>query len=1385
MSVVSAPDSLDDPLRRVAGYLNFSSGPPDIATVAAFNEVYAEASNGDPLTGLPAWLVVESWIRAMLVRMSADGGAFADVSLAERYIRLVWSDLLPAYMDFHRDQLFHQRPELLYNGFMLARACGAVLSVGSEHDDAQIVAAAIEQMDDFVGYRPVAVLENVDGQPYRHEFISTIPLYIRGAGLSAGPYRELLGRAIECLRSTDPGILRAAAFEIDHLEEISIDPRSYDFDHPVNRRPNYHFGQWDDRKITADGYYCRFVVRGVTLDSLLSRLQDEPTLDGDEAITEAAIVLAGTILMASGVSGWGPGAYGSDVTLSSLMKPIASYRDAFYDDQLAQIGGDHGKRLRDEAGRRHQPFGGVRQHLNAALARRRAAQLQYVQLARLYARMGYPDSATRQADNVAAASARLICRIDCSMTQGLRCLRSGDLETAAAIPADAFALIKRSIECGALIDPRDILGFGGNFSLYPGPESSVHDTRVEDILYLIEHLFGYIARVWSEAAARDDSAVYDAMESCYREVADWWRQYAAHTVESIEATDPLESYDSAKLVARALRYWHQGGAAAGDVKFWAGHAEWFDSPRAYALVISALLERNDFVSSMALLVHWMSQADRVGLRSGGSSLARLSERWLLRMRASSGGDAPSMNAAQAWPAARRFFDHLEANAAEFWSAPQFDLSDGSTPAPMRDDDEWEQRIAAVDEDDSEAGLFDAAYEGMTYQDTTDDGVEGSIFDPGGGDDSSRGELESESKRLIEHLNFLQSMARMWAVAADMALAASRFESDSDTAERRDTLAGWADHARRNRIGLLELLEAVRNYRVTAGGSDRDSMRSYDRLRVLRDSLMERIIGTAVEMSDSRRLICAAMWALTPVKDRATVGRDLPLPTGDPVGSDRSMGVDDAAAVQLLGALLAGDADLVRHDFPPFVENTLPRSLLYIPLARGGDPVKIFVARLRQRLFQHLLHWLPRRGLISEACRLIETAREMEQNNPIGLGAVTEFDSLFRAGFRSLVQAMVDSVHQEMGATLPKLTSAGTGDEDHAPDATGKGSPDAPSGESDDALIPLLERLTEVMLASWLAHSQTLRLSPLELVNDPKHWNRLVEFIKTYGDPIFTQTFLQLGNVRAILHQGVFDWLKRVADDDDPAWQETRLIQDIHAGQLSLAEAERWITTVYEALIDHHAEYMDYNSTTTQSDRGELIYMLLDFLRLRVRYERIAWNLKPVMWAHEVLVRGNMDSPAMMWRRSLSERIGQEAELYVQRLRKMQSQYAMRMPTVADRILERFIQPMTIDRMRALVAPAMRDAEAGQPSPSFELLEQEAELLTRHPSGVGLDVPLWLDSLEEEVEKIAKAKLGSEIDPQALITMMTANVTLEDWNEQLLIARRQGRRLPHMENDDED
>ena len=101
-------------------------------------------------------------------------------------------------------------------------------------------------------------------------------------------------------------------------------------------------------------------------------------------------MLAGTILMASGVCGDGPTAHDSDARLATLVPEVARYRDAFYGRLLETVGGDHGDLLRAEAKRLKQPFGGIRQHLNQELAKQRAAQLQNHELAVLLRRTRVP-----------------------------------------------------------------------------------------------------------------------------------------------------------------------------------------------------------------------------------------------------------------------------------------------------------------------------------------------------------------------------------------------------------------------------------------------------------------------------------------------------------------------------------------------------------------------------------------------------------------------------------------------------------------------------------------------------------------------------------------------------------------------------------------------------------------------------------------------------------------------------------------------------------------------------------------------------------------------------------------------------------------------------------
>src|SRR6185436_5250031 len=105
-------------------------------------------------------------------------------------------------------------------------------------------------------------------------------------------------------------------------------------------------------------------------------------------------------------------------------------------------------------------------------------------------------------------------------------------------------------------------------------------------------------------------------------------------------------------------------------------------------------------------------------------------------------------------------------------------------------------------------------------------------------------------------------------------------------------------------------------------------------------------------------------------------------------------------------------------------------------------------------------------------------------------------------------------------------------------------------------------------------------------------------------------FLNMGNLRAIIHQGVEPYLAGL--EQDAHEDERPILLDDLGGTLDRQEAAELVGLIIEAIVENYGEYKDYNSTTTQSDRGEMLYTFLDFLRLKASYDRIAWNLGPVV-----------------------------------------------------------------------------------------------------------------------------------------------------------------------------
>ncbi|WDI44249.1 hypothetical protein [Bremerella sp. P1] len=1277
-------------LEKILGYLNFSSGDFDARFATAMDHLFRQVAEANPDSPFWKWSQVGSTLKEGLARLRTSSAALKQSTQAETALHYIFDVVLPGYLEFHHDLLFHQSGESLFSPYFVVRVAQSVLMQSAEWDNEdRVLKNCLDQLNDYIGHRPVPALETRKTEPYAHEYCRPIPIWLKGAGACQSRHQEIVEKTLELLESTAPDILQDAGFDPAKLVELAIDPRAYDFEHPVNKRPNYQFGQWDPDSIDMSGHYNRFVVQQVTLEALTDRVDRNPpeNLSHDELIYEGAAVLAGVILMGAGISGSGPGAYDSETTLSKLVPVIANYRDRFYNQLLDNCPESMAKRLNEESIQRRQPFGAARQHLNAYLSNRRAKQLAHVRLALIFSRMGYPEAAGKQVDIVPTASARMQCRIECFITLAHQAMRRGDLNETIEYIHRIVDRLHRAIECGAIVDPWNILGFDGQFSLFPAYENSVRDHRVDDLARMIEQIFDLMSQALSEAAVRDDEAVRSKTAWAFEEFSMWWHQFATHELSSVDSPSGDDAFAAARRVADALRLWHKAGAEAGDIAFWSPHVEMFDSPKAYGLVIQALLERNDFVTTMALLMNWLEQADEIPLHHLDTSYFSIATQWILTLQKhrETLADTPE-NQAETWQMLQRFMDFQEANAGIFSQVPGW----FSKQAKKGQFDEELDALFQGEEPSEEDDIFQAAYEDVTFTDSTDDGNEGAIFEGGSSSTESSEELQVESRRVNMHISFLSCVAQQWQMAAFQAL---RTQGEPVVVEK---LLQWREQAITNYRELLELLLVVNQHQLSDISGDHQEMVEYDRQRAVKEFMLERIIMTTVSTASAARILSSVVAAVAPEHKQSLENLE------------KEIGAEQTLAVDLLAAILAGDTEAVQKHFPPMLNTLKDKPLLYVPISKRGGPLRIVSTRVRQSTIRELLHWLPRIGQYDFSRQMLDTARKMENDNPIGPGAITEFDALFETGFLAIIDAVV--------ASSESWEVAKEG-----------------ASELDNALVECLEHVTQNLLIVWLNHSRTLRLSAVEKFSDPGQWKLVQAFIQRYGADLFTQHFFNRGNIRSILHGGVETWIEKVRQQ----WPEEDWPLFIQAmgTNINRTESIACFSMVLEAVLENFAEYRDYNSTTTQSDRGEYLYMFLDFLRLRTAYDRVSWNLKPIVMTHEVLVRTGHSEAAQMWRKALADRIEDEADKYVQKLRNLQREYAMQMPTVADRIKERFVRPLAVDRICSLVEQSMTNMGSEEANTAFKLLYDEAEALVEEPSGVGLDIPAWLKALDEEVTKV--------------------------------------------------
>lgn len=1265
----------------VLGYLNFSDGTANASFQGGLNNLFRLAADKGQA---PAHQWVLNQLAEQLELRQGASAAFKDVAQASGVVHLVQDHLLGAYRTHHRDLLAHLSDSDLFQPFFLARMFEATLAQhGPWTETDRIVSGAVDMLNDFVGHRPVATLENDRKlQPYPHERVRPIPIYLRGVGVAVGPFSDLIERMLTVLKATEPEVLSEAFLDLDVLDELALDPRAYDHTHPASSRPGYHFGEWDPHLLDNQGRFRRLVLRPMILYALLDWLEDSKRntrISRESLHWEAAVALGGTLVLASGVSGDRPESHSSETSLATLVPRIARVRDAFYRSASQKF-------LRRGA-KSQLPFASVRQYLNRFISRQRALQVQQDHLAQLYARIGYPEESRRQAEAISTPSVRMRTEMQILLTRSRLHAQNQEPAQGAALLLKVRELLHRAIECGAIVDPWNILGFQGNYSIFRALQDSVMDPRVGQLLSLVHQIFELYAQLLKVAAALGETSVQKELEKGVRDLAEWWDRYATYEVSDVQRVCGRELAGSALFVARVLSLWRQSGAAAGDVAFWNKHSREFTTPQAYKLVVEALFERGDLLTTRALLMHWLSQSDSVPLEEAGASFFELMLQWMNRCAAQAADTSAESPSAGQDPETlvAKLFDYLEVNAGVYWRAPT-----------LGDEKLTDAVTSASDSEDAD-NLFSAAYEGVTYQDSAEDGQEGGLLEQGPTTDDS---LSEQADQLKQRLAFLHMRAKLEQIAASMEW--------TDAERHRQLCMQWIEHATATKQQLLRLLDSINAHRVPGPIGSQDSIIEFDRLQSTKYDLLSTAINTTVETAHAVRYLCGAI--------------------GDDVVPDTQLPWE-ASAVKLHRALRRRDPKLVRKILVQFLNRLGKAPLLYVPLDKGGKPRTLFESRYVRDVMKQVAQELPRLGMFRETYRLLLKNQQIERKQ----AGVTEFNLLFSVGYTSVIENIVMELDHWVGEDDDETAAA--------------------------YISPVIEHFSQL----WIEHSGGVQYGELDRVYDEKSWKKTIQFIKTYGRGIFTQSFMTLGNLRGILRQGVAEFVDRLIDEADP-YDPLPLVEDILEGRLDKDEAIGQFIFILRVIIENYEIYLDYNNTTTQSDYGENLHLLLELLRVLHSYERHRWGLEPAYTAHSILARAGRLGVAGFLEQAFIEETEEMAESFATRLKKAEKKCGIYLASVEDRVSEQFVRPLRLNRLLALLRPSIEGAGQESPPEAFHALRTQVEEFVQSAPGAGIDLPEWLEQVEDEVDRLLSD--GNEVESTAIVTGPRLRLSLAEFQEQL-------------------
>ena len=146
----------------------------------------------------------------------------------------------------------------------------------------------------------------------------------------------------------------------------------------------------------------------------------------------------------------------------------------------------------------------------------------------------------------------MTCEMRCRLSAAHLAVDRGKLAEAAAQLPPVENLLRAAIECGAMVDPWNILGFNGQYSLFPAIENSVHDHRVDELLDMVGDIFMLYVRIYQGGGRDRRNRVGANALGKPRRVGAWWDKFAAGEIDSIDGISGQATLESAQHVAAAL-----------------------------------------------------------------------------------------------------------------------------------------------------------------------------------------------------------------------------------------------------------------------------------------------------------------------------------------------------------------------------------------------------------------------------------------------------------------------------------------------------------------------------------------------------------------------------------------------------------------------------------------------------------------------------------------------------------------------------------------------------------------------------------------------------------------------------------------------------------------